>query len=446
MRLYEQLSAHVCGIVVRPGTRPVPWPGRARSQRCVLGVSSRKRRCCPACRCHSMDIVCCRNTSPCRSGSCSSIYLRLARAAIRCVAPEIEITILLDRSEPSLVGFGPDHMQLDCTPAINLFPKRSDRVNLSEREAERLIVPDRMRPLDYEVFSVTDMEGFSADGGSPQPFFPFYAANDLSRNPGHRSYYILRRQPHRLSSRSQERGPRSNYLGHDVFVSLVDADNAPISASLRQLGLDLLCTNRDLTLSMPVGKKQTDFTVAVNAPIASIRCVTGPTMPRPCRPDGDYAWRFIRHLGLNYLSLTDTDEMEGASALRELLRLYVPAGISLASRQLDALRSVTSTPVVRRIPGAGPLCAGRELQVTVTMDETPFAGESGILLGAVLDRPAEIRLYQWVRRDRAPLTGPRRSHALCRCNSADVRCCEHAGVGTGAVAQVLPPVGDCGAR
>src|SRR4029077_15380880 len=134
-------------------------------------------------------------------------------AAIRCVAPEIEITILLDRSEPLLVGFGPDHMQLDCTPAINLFPKRSDRVNLSEREAEHLIVPDRMRPLDYEVFSVTDMEGFSADGGSPQPFFPFYAANDLSRNPGHRSYYILRRQPHRLSSRSQERGPRSNYLG-----------------------------------------------------------------------------------------------------------------------------------------------------------------------------------------------------------------------------------------
>jgi type VI secretion system protein ImpG len=171
-----------------------------------------------------------------------------------------------------------------------------------------------------------------------------------------------------------------------VFVSLVDADNAPISASLRQLGLDLLCTNRDLTLSMPVGKKQTDFTVAVNAPIASIRCVTGPTTPRPCRPDGDYAWRFISHLGLNYLSLTDTDEMEGASALRELLRLYVPAGISLASRQLDALRSVTSTPVVRRIPGAGPLCAGRGLQVTVTMDETPFAGESGILLGAVLDR------------------------------------------------------------
>jgi type VI secretion system protein ImpG len=41
--------------------------------------------------------------------------------------------------------------------------------------------------------------------------------------------------------------------------------------------------------------------------------------------------------------------------------------------------------VVRRIPGAGPVCAGRGLQVTVTLDETPFGGGS-ILLGAVLDR------------------------------------------------------------
>jgi type VI secretion system protein ImpG len=310
----------------------------------------------------------------------------LDRAAIRCASPEIEIIILLDRSEPALLTFGPDHMQLYCTPAINLFPKRSDRVNLSDRDAEHLIVPDRMRPLDYEVFSVGAMEGFAADGGPSQPFFPFYAANDLSRNPGHRSYYILRRQPHRMSSRARERGPRSSYLGHDVFVSLVDADNAPIKASLRQLGLDLLCTNRDLTLSMPVGKRHTDFTIVVNAPVAAIRCLTGPTAPRPCRADGDYAWRFISHLGLNYLTLTDTDDGQGGAALRELLRLYVPSGASLASRQLDALLSVASTPVVRRIPGAGPVCAGRGLQVTVTLDETPFGGGSGILLGAVLDR------------------------------------------------------------
>jgi type VI secretion system protein ImpG len=386
IRLYEQLSAHVTGIVVRPGTRPVPWQDRLPSEALRPAGFDPEEALLPRLAASFDGYRLLQEYFAMPERFLFFNLSGLQRAAIRCAAPEIEIIILLDRSEPSLLAFGPEQMQLNCTPAINLFRKRSDRVNLSAGTSEHLIVPDRMRPLDYEVFSVAALEGFAADGGAAQPFFPFYAANDLSRNPGHRSYYMLRRQPHRPSTRARERGPRSSYLGHDVFVSLVDADNVPLSASLRQLGLDLLCTNRDLAMSMPLGKRHTDFTIVVNAPVASIRCVTGPTAPRSCRGDGDYAWRFISHLGLNYLTLTDNDAVQGAAALRELLRLYVPSGASLASRQLDALLSVASTPVVRRIPGAGPVCAGRGLQVTVTLDEAPFGGGSGILLGAVLDR------------------------------------------------------------
>lgn len=386
MRLYEQLSAHVMAIVVRPGTRPVPWQDRLpRGNLRPAGFDPRQALL-PRVPASFDGYRLLQEYFAMPERFLFFDLVGLDRAAIRCASPDIEIVILLDRGEPSLLAFGPEHMQLYCTPAINLFRKRSDRVNLSDREPEHLIVPDRMRPLDYEVFSVEAMEGFAIDGGPAQPFFPFYAANDLSRNPGHRSYYLLRRQPHRLSSRSREHGARSSYLGHDVFVSLVDADQAPLNASLRQLGLDLLCTNRDLTMAMPIGKRNTDFTIVINAPVASIRCVVGPTLPRPCRGDGDYAWRFISHLGLNYLTLTDNGDVQGAAALRELLRLYVPGGATLASRQLDALLSVASTPIVRRIPGAGPVCAGRGLQVTVTVEETPFAGGSAILLGAVLDR------------------------------------------------------------
>lgn len=386
MRLYEQLSAHVTAIVVRPGTRPLPWQEK-------LPKGSLQ-----AAGFDPQDALLPRTSVTFDGYRLLQEYFamperflfftldNLERPAIRCSSNELEIIIMLDRSEPALLGFGPDHMQLNCTPAINLFSKRSDRINLSDLDSEYMIVPDRMRPLDYEVYSVKSIEGYSVDGGPAQPFFPFYAANDLSRNPGHRSYYILRRQPHRLSSRARQRGPRSGYLGHEAYVSLVDADHAPIRGALRQLGLDLLCTNRDLPLSMPVGKRNTDFTIVVNAPVASVRCIVGPTPPRPCRSDGEYAWRFISHLALNYLSLTDTSEVQGAAALREMLRLYAPSGGQMASRQLDALQSVASTPIVRRIPGAGPVCAGRGLQVTVTLDETPFAGSSGVLLGAVLDR------------------------------------------------------------
>ncbi len=325
-RLYEQLVASVVSIYVRPSVRPVPWQEKLPPTALHgIGFDETEALLPPA----PQSFEGYRLLQEYYAMPERFLFVELDgldRSSIRCATNEMDIVILLNRSEPSLSsGFSPEYLSLFCTPAINLFPYRSDRINLSERDAEHQIVPNRMRPLDYEVFSVGGVEGFSADGSSGQNFMPFYAANDLSRNPGHRSYFMLRRQPRQLSSRSRQRGPRSSYLGHETFISLVDSDTAPAAENIRQLGLDLLCTNRDLTLSMPVGKQHTDFTMAVSAPVTSVRCVVGPTAPRPCRTDGDYAWRFISHLGLNYLSLMDGGPLLGAAALRELLRLYVPS-------------------------------------------------------------------------------------------------------------------------
>jgi type VI secretion system protein ImpG len=387
VRLYEQLVANLAGIFVRPAQRPLPWQDRL-----------------PASALRPLGFDPDHALLP-RTPAAFDGYRLLAeyhamperllfveltgldRSAARCGGRELEIVLLLNRSEPLLAAaFGPDQFGLFCTPAINLFPRRADRVNLSERDAEHHVVPDRVRPLDFEVFSVTGVEGYAADGSAPVPFRPFYATNDLARTGGEQAYYMLRREPRQVSSRSRQRGPRSSYLGHEVYISLVDPEQAPVPHGLRQLGLDLLCTNRDLPLSMPVGKQHTDFTIAVSAPVAAVRCLVGPTAPRPCRSGGEYAWRFISHLGLNYLSLVDTDTQQGAAALREMLRLYVPSATSVAARQLEGLRSVISHPIVRRLPGAGPIAVGRGLEITLTLDEAPFGGAGGILLASVLDR------------------------------------------------------------
>jgi type VI secretion system protein ImpG len=387
VRLYEQLLANLAAAYVRPTERPLPWLERL-PDGAVRGLGFDPEEALLPRAPQSFDGY--RLLQEYYAMPERFLFIEFAgldRPVIRCAGKELDILLLLNRSEPALASaFGADQFALFCTPAINLFPKRSDRINLSGREAELHIVPDRMRPLDYEVFSVTAVEGYTADGGAPQPFLPFYAANDLSRNPEHRAYYLLNRVPRQLSSRARQRGPRSSYIGHEAFISLVDAEHAPFPPGLRQLGLDLMCTNRDLPLSMPVGKQHTDFTIAVSAPVASIRCLVGPVAPRPCRGDGDYAWRFISHLGLNYLSLVDTDAVRGAAALRELLRLYIPSASSVAAHQLEGLSSVACQPVVRRIRGAGPIAVGRGLQLTLTIDEAPFGGAGGILLAAVLDR------------------------------------------------------------
>ena len=55
------------------------------------------------------------------------------------------------------------------------------------------------------------------------------------------------------NERERLRGGRTNYLGSEVFLSLVDGDNAPYGSDLSQLAVRAVVTNRDLPLLLPTG-------------------------------------------------------------------------------------------------------------------------------------------------------------------------------------------------
>jgi type VI secretion system protein ImpG len=55
-------------------------------------------------------------------------------------------------------------------------------------------------------------------------------------------------------------------------------------------------------------------------------------------------------------------------------------------RQIEGVQSVSSSPIVRRLPIDGPATFGRGLEVTIQCDETAFEGSSVFLFGAVLER------------------------------------------------------------
>ncbi|HEY0706968.1 MAG TPA: type VI secretion system baseplate subunit TssF, partial [Polyangia bacterium] len=272
---------------------------------------------------------------------------------------------------------------LHCTPAVNLFEKRADRIHLDENSHEYHVVPDRAKPMDYEVHSISAVVGIGSED-LRQDFKPLYGFD--RRNEGHAAFFTVRREPRRLSTRQQSRGTRSQYVGSESFLSLVDGTEGPYRSSLKQLSIETLCTNRDLPLLMPVGQGPTDFTLEAGAPVEVVRCLEGPTPPRPSHAHGDVTWRLISHLSLNYVSLTDANDGRGATALRELLRLYSDFGEGSLRGQLEAVRSVSSTPVVRRFPGGGPVNFGRGLEITLTCDEAMAEGHGVFLLGMVLER------------------------------------------------------------
>ena len=305
----------------------------------------------------------------------------------RLAANEVDIILLLGQPAPGLERvLDPGNFSINCTPAINLFPRRFDRIHLNDRGPEFHVVPDRTRPMDFEVYRVDSVTGYGAGTTQAREFRPFYAPANLGSVGEQPAFYTVHRVPRRVSSRQQRQGSRSSYIGSEVFVNLVDAGTAPWSAELRQLAVTGLCTNRDLPLLMPVGIGKTDFTLESGAPVKAVRVRAGPTPPRASHAQGDTAWRLIGHLSLNYLSIADTEGGQGATALRELLGLYGDLTDPDLRKQIDGIRRVSSRPIVRRLPEVRPVTYGRGLEVTVECDESAFEGTGAYLLCAVLAR------------------------------------------------------------
>jgi type VI secretion system protein ImpG len=315
-------------------------------------------------------------------------FLEIAglQAALRlCPDQEVEITILLNKADVQLEKtLDASNFALHCTPAINLFQRRADRINVTGEQLEYHVLVDRTRPMDYEVFQIESVTGYGTGPGSEQAFQPFYTAKDIGTLHQDRAFFQIRREQRVASARQKRDGPRSSYIGSEAFISIVDAAEAPYSDALRQLGLSVWCTNRDLPLSMPLGIGKTDFILDAGAPVTSVRCLAGPSQPYPSFAEGSVAWRLLNQLSLNYLSLLDTDAAQGAVALREMLALYCHPTDLNSQRQVEGVRSISSKAITRRMPSPGPITVGRGIQITVTLDDAAFEGTGAFVLGGVL--------------------------------------------------------------
>jgi type VI secretion system protein ImpG len=319
----------------------------------------------------------------------------LQRALQNISGATFSLTILLDEVSPELErSVDLRSLALFCTPAINLFPKRTDRIAVTNQRYEHHVVVDRTRPLDYEIYGVDKVTGHRQSDGGHCQFRPFYGglSHDHAYDHADRGrYFSLRREARLVAQRAHaaSRAPRSStssaYAGSEVFISLVDQHEAPFPDDLRHLSVDAICTNRDLALLMPTGSAS-DFSLRTSAPVATIEALRRPTPPQPPLAENEITWRLVKHLGLDYLTLTDLDTVQGAQALRELLELYAGAADANVRPQIGGVRSIRVEPVCRQLPQPGPPMFGRGVAVSLLLDETAFAGASTYLFGAVLEQ------------------------------------------------------------
>ena len=304
----------------------------------------------------------------------------------QCHDEKIQLLFLLDHNDSRLENLvSADNFAMYCAPAINLFPKRAERINVSREKNDFHVVPDRLRPLDFEVCSITNVNGFSSGIEPTSHFVPLYG-NHLEENTTSKAFYTSKRRIRNLNANQRKYGHRSSYIGTEVFLTVTDPKNAPYSDKLKQISVQTMCCNRDLPLMMPLGKSKTDFTIETGAPCESVRCMGEPSRPQSPLSQGNVAWDLINHLSINFLGLGEDEQRSSLASLQTLLKLMMDKNDYTQTKLIDGITAVKTKQITSRIPIAGPICYGRGVEITLLIDELAYEGSSVFLLGMVLDQ------------------------------------------------------------
>ncbi len=102
---------------------------------------------------------------------------------------------------------------LFCTPAINLFHKRADRIHVSDSTHEYHVVPDRTRPHGFRGLR-GDRRRRPRRRRRQRAAVPavLRGLRSDAEHP-HSAYFTTRREPRLLSATQKRRGTRSSYIG-----------------------------------------------------------------------------------------------------------------------------------------------------------------------------------------------------------------------------------------
>lgn len=279
-----------------------------------------------------------------------------------------------------------DNVVLGAVPVINLFPQAADPIRVSHRQAEYPVVVDGRRAHGHEVHSLLRVHRVrqTPHGDAIDEVRPFFSLqhDDLlapEADPGQgdgAGRCLAYWQMHRDEDLA-ERSP-----GHEVSISLVDADQNPLIPAVETLSLDVLATNRDLPHMLAPGTVGGDLFMEGGGPARAIALLRKPTRSHRIERGRGMLWRLVSQLSLNHLSLTGG----GIDALKELLRLYDLPQSASNRRQIDGIVAIDFLPDTAWMPGRPFASFVRGTLVRLTVDEGSFVGSGLWLFGQVMDR------------------------------------------------------------
>lgn len=286
----------------------------------------------------------------------------------------LEVRVFFDREFPLDIRFTGDNFRLHCTPIVNLSQTQAQPRPINHESVEyRISAPD-----SYEVYSVDTVEGIVPSTMQRRPYVPFYSfkhnlAGDGSSEPD-RYYNTITRSAVRRNAEGQP----ETYL--NTYISIITPDVEAGELNEETLSLEITCTNGRLARELKEGDICNRISESKVPEFVQFRNITQPTFILYPPFESGLEWRFISHLALNYLSLSDTE------AMRDLLSLYdwtTERSVRESNRlYIASIRNTVVTP--QDIIHRGAVVRGANVKLEIVKEN--FANEEDIYLFGLVMR------------------------------------------------------------
>ncbi len=282
----------------------------------------------------------------------------------------LEILFYLARSNKELEKktLGP-MFKLGCTPIVNLYKQHADPIHLTQTETEYLVFRDaRMMASESEVNSIEKVTVYN-ENGIELKCCPFYG---LTHHDFDASCYWYA---------TQRMGEGENL---NSYISFNNLDFNPSFQGGGIVEVEILCSDGLLPYQLPFGGNEHLLQIqSKDSLVTSVSSLTAFTRPIQPKLRNKMRWKLISHLSLNFFSMVD--EGRGIEMLKEILTLYNFKESEENRQMIEGIREVTCKQTTARWQQGFRQSCVQGIEILITLDTTPFVGNSLYLFVQVLD-------------------------------------------------------------
>jgi type VI secretion system protein ImpG len=262
-----------------------------------------------------------------------------------------------------------ENFRLFCTPAVNLIETASIPLRKTNKDEEYEIIPADLELENTEVFMIKRVEGWTEDKSKYAYFLPFGSFEHAELN---QEFYSTKVKLSEDNSRLRtfiRLAP--NTVEHDILLN-----------KSMVITVEILATNKNIPSTLRLGSVNALHSSAKVSNL-ELENITIPSKSYLPPLEGDFLWRLISNMSLNYLSLGNI------STFRTLIAAYDFPGMTDAFfhrrtetllRGLSKISYKTSEMIYKGLPIRG-------IETTIELDPDCYAslGEAYIFSNVLND-------------------------------------------------------------